>query len=86
MNEMVRNFSNDKYNITDKFGEAMTLKILNFMREQLKEFQDRSGNLYNLEATPAEGTTNLWYPVIFKPNAIRALLTTVLRMLKVVKC
>ena len=49
---MVRNFSNDKYNITDKFGEAMTIKILNFMREQLKEFQDRSGNLYNLEATP----------------------------------
>ncbi|KIM08078.1 MAG: ribonucleoside-triphosphate reductase [Sulfurovum sp. FS06-10] len=57
MNEMIRNFSHDKYTITDKFGEEMALKILDFMREQLKDFQKRSGNLYNLEATPAEGTT-----------------------------
>ncbi|MBU1667138.1 ribonucleoside triphosphate reductase [bacterium] len=57
MNEMIRNFTNDRYNITDKSGEEMALKILDFMREQLKDFQNRSGNLYNLEATPAEGTT-----------------------------
>lgn len=57
MNEMVRNFSNDKHNIADEFGEEMAMRILDFMRDQLKDFQERSGNLYNLEATPAEGTT-----------------------------
>ncbi len=57
MNEMIRNFSNDKHNIADEFGEEMAMRILDFMRDQLKEFQERSGNLYNLEATPAEGTT-----------------------------
>ncbi len=57
MNEMIRNFSDDKHTIADTFGEEMALRILDFMRDQLKEFQERSGNLYNLEATPAEGTT-----------------------------
>jgi len=57
INEMIRNFSNDKYNITNKFGKDMALRVLDFMREKLKDFQNRSGNLYNLEATPAEGTT-----------------------------
>ncbi|UPT77781.1 ribonucleoside triphosphate reductase [Sulfurovum sp. XGS-02] len=57
MNEMVRNFSNDTHTIADEFGEGMAMRVLDVMREQLKEFQERSGNLYNLEATPAEGTT-----------------------------
>ena len=57
MNEMIRNFSDDKHTIVDRFGEEMAMRILDFMRDQLKEFQERSGNLYNLEATPAEGTT-----------------------------
>lgn len=57
INEMIRNYSNDKHDITDNFGIVMSLKIMDFMRDQLKEFQERSGNLYNLEATPAEGTT-----------------------------
>jgi ribonucleoside-triphosphate reductase len=57
MNEMIRNFTADSHNITDTFGQAMAMRILEFMRERLKEFQERSGNLYNLEATPAEGTT-----------------------------
>ncbi|HHO65868.1 MAG TPA: ribonucleoside triphosphate reductase [Epsilonproteobacteria bacterium] len=57
MNEMIRNFSNDKHTIADTFGKEMAMKILDFMRDQLKDFQERSGNLYNLEATPAEGTT-----------------------------
>jgi len=57
MNEMIRNFSNDKFDITDHRGQELALEILDFMREQLQEFQERSGNLYNLEATPAEGTT-----------------------------
>ena len=57
MNEMIRNFSNDKHHIADVFGKKMAMRILDFMRDQLKDFQERSGNLYNLEATPAEGTT-----------------------------
>lgn len=57
MNEMIRNFSHDQHTIADAFGEDMAMRILDFMRDQLKEFQERSGNLYNLEATPAEGTT-----------------------------
>ncbi len=57
MNEMVRNFTEDRDTITDSFGQGMAMEILEFMREKLKEFQERSGNLYNLEATPAEGTT-----------------------------
>jgi ribonucleoside-triphosphate reductase len=57
INEMIRNFSNDTYDITDDYGKEMALRIMDFMRELLKEFQERSGNLYNLEATPAEGTT-----------------------------
>ncbi|MDQ1326653.1 MAG: hypothetical protein QG564_1778 [Campylobacterota bacterium] len=57
MNEMIRNFTQDKHDITDAYGKDMAMQMLDFMREQLKEFQERSGNLYNLEATPAEGTT-----------------------------
>ena len=57
LNEMIRNFTQDKRNITDTYGKEMAMRILDFMRDQLKEFQERSGNLYNLEATPAEGTT-----------------------------
>lgn len=57
INEMIRNFTGDLHNITDEYGKAMAIKLLEFMREKLKEFQERSGNLYNLEATPAEGTT-----------------------------
>jgi ribonucleoside-triphosphate reductase (formate) len=38
-------------------GQAFAVDILNFMRGVLKEFQDETGNLYNLEATPAESTS-----------------------------
>jgi ribonucleoside-triphosphate reductase len=39
--------------------EALTFaeKILNFMRDKLTEYQEETGNIYNLEATPAEGTS-----------------------------
>ncbi len=57
MNELIRNFSNDAYDISSKEGEAIALEILDFIRDRIKGFQERSGNLYNLEATPAEGTT-----------------------------
>lgn len=57
MNEMVRNFTNDAYNITDERGIQICLDILDHMRTKLVTYQEETGNLYNLEATPAEGTT-----------------------------
>lgn len=57
MNEMVRNFTNDEHDITDKFGHDMCLEMLTHIRNRLVEYQNTTGNLYNLEATPAEGTT-----------------------------
>jgi ribonucleoside-triphosphate reductase len=38
-------------------GKAFALRTLQFMREVLSQFQEETGNLYNLEATPAEGAT-----------------------------
>jgi len=38
-------------------GKAFALKTLHFMREKLRDFQVETGNLYNLEATPAEGAS-----------------------------
>lgn len=57
MNEMIRNFTDDSYDISDPRGVALATEILEFMRNKLKEYQNETGNLYNLEATPAEGTT-----------------------------
>ncbi|MEA1971413.1 MAG: ribonucleoside triphosphate reductase [Thermodesulfobacteriota bacterium] len=42
--------------IADPDGQKFTERILNFMRDKLLEFQEETGNNYNLEATPAEGT------------------------------
>jgi ribonucleoside-triphosphate reductase len=57
MNEMVRNFTNDEEDITTAFGYNFCMEILDHIRNRMKEFQEETGNLYNLEATPAEGTT-----------------------------
>ena len=57
MNEMVRNFTGDAHDLMDSEGQAMCLRILDHVRERMVEFQEETGNLYNLEATPAEGTT-----------------------------
>ena len=57
INEMIRNFTNDKEDITTEFGREFAKKLLTHMREKLLDFQDETGNMYNLEATPAEGTT-----------------------------
>ncbi|MEM9963865.1 MAG: ribonucleoside triphosphate reductase [Asticcacaulis sp.] len=57
MNEMVRNFTGDAYDLTDARGREMSLAILDIMRARLKLYQEETGHLYNLEATPAEGTT-----------------------------
>jgi len=57
LNEMVRNFSADAYDITTERGHALVLRLLDHVRERIVAFQEETGHLYNLEATPAEGTT-----------------------------
>nr|WP_111837254.1 ribonucleoside triphosphate reductase [Actinomyces bovis] len=57
MNEMVRNFTADAYDLTDPRGHAMCVRLLDHVRDKMVEFQEATGHLYNLEATPAEGTT-----------------------------
>ena len=57
MNEAIMNFTNGKENISTPWGEEFALDILEYMRTTLKEYQEETGNMYNLEATPAEGTT-----------------------------
>ncbi len=57
LNEALLNFSEKKLDLTQKEGIAFAEEILDFMRKKLTEFQNETGNLYNLEATPAEGTT-----------------------------
>ncbi len=55
MNEMLLNFI-DK-NIATAEGQKLAGEILDFMRKQLVKYQEETGNLYNLEATPAEGAS-----------------------------
>ena len=57
INEMIRNFFDDEYDITDEVGHAFAVKILDHVRARLVEFQTETDHMYNLEATPAEGTT-----------------------------
>ena len=57
VNEAIRNFTHDREDITTEWGHAFAKKLLAHMRERLVQSQEKTGNLYNLEATPAEGTT-----------------------------
>jgi len=57
INEMVRNFSSDRDDITTPEGYALAECLLDHVRARMVEFQEEAGHLYNLEATPAEGTT-----------------------------
>ncbi len=57
MNEMIRNFTGDDLNITDPTGIRLATGVLDHMRARIRQYQQETGNLYNLEATPAEGTT-----------------------------
>ncbi len=57
INEMIRNFSMDIDDITSDEGKALALRLLDHIRQRMVEFQEQTGHMYNLEATPAEGTT-----------------------------
>ncbi len=54
-NEMVMNFTNGTDNIATVFGKNLVLEVMDFIRTNLADYQETTGNLYNLEATPAEG-------------------------------
>lgn len=55
MNEACLNFLGR--DIASDEGRAFTIEVMDFMRDRLLEFQDETGNIYNLEATPAEGVS-----------------------------
>lgn len=55
MNECCLNFIGS--DLVSKEGNEFAHRIFDFMKMQLEQFQEETGNIYNLEATPAEGTT-----------------------------
>lgn len=55
MNEALLNFMGK--DMSDEEARAFALEIMDFMNEKIVEYQKETDNLYNLEATPAEGTT-----------------------------
>ncbi|MBB6065859.1 ribonucleoside triphosphate reductase [Pseudoxanthomonas broegbernensis] len=57
INEMIRNFTHDAHDLASDWGHAFALRLLDHIRGRMVRFQESSGHLYNLEATPAEGTT-----------------------------
>lgn len=57
INEMIRNFTDDAEDVTTPAGHALAVRLLDRVRARMTEFQEETGHLYNLEATPAEGTT-----------------------------
>ena len=57
VNEMIRNFTGGADDITSAAGHALAVRLLDHIRERILAFQEETGHMYNLEATPAEGTT-----------------------------
>ena len=57
LHEMILNFTNGEYGIDDQRGEELAKRLLELIRAKITTYQEQTGNLYNLEATPAEGPT-----------------------------
>jgi ribonucleoside-triphosphate reductase (formate) len=79
VNEMIRNFTGDAHDITSAAGHEFAVKLLDHIRMRMTEFQEETGHLYNLEATPAEGTTYRFakedkkrYPAILQAGTMDA--------------
>ncbi|MBN1182269.1 MAG: ribonucleoside triphosphate reductase [Bacteroidales bacterium] len=73
MNECCLNFQG--YNIASPQGHAFAVRVMDFMREKMEQYQEETGHIYNLEATPAEGTSyrlaridKMQYPDIIVAN------------------
>ncbi len=77
MNESIMNFM--KKNISSEEGINFAKKVMVFMRDRLSDYQEETGDLYNLEATPGEGTSRRLanidkkkYPSIIVANEAKA--------------
>jgi ribonucleoside-triphosphate reductase len=57
MNEMIMNFTDGQHDMADAEGIALSIRLLDHIRARLRQYQEETGNLYNLEASPAEGAT-----------------------------
>jgi len=57
INEMIRNFTYDQEDISTEWGFSFANDFLDVIRDEMVIFQEETGHLYNLEATPAESTT-----------------------------
>ncbi|MEM0492846.1 MAG: ribonucleoside triphosphate reductase [Candidatus Thermoplasmatota archaeon] len=55
MNDALYNFMGKS--IADKEGRDFAVKVLDYMRKRIADFQEETGNIFNLEATPGEGTS-----------------------------
>ncbi|MGB9694662.1 MAG: ribonucleoside triphosphate reductase [Caldisericaceae bacterium] len=55
MNEALANFLGE--NMTTQQGIDFAIRVMNFMRERLTKYQEETGHMFNLEATPAESTS-----------------------------
>ncbi len=55
MNEAILNLFG--YDITHSEGRSFAIRVLTFMKKNLSDYQEETGNIYNLEATPAEGAS-----------------------------
>ncbi len=57
MNEACLNLLGPEYDLTTPEGQGLAVRTLTYMRDVIKDIQEETGNYYNLEATPAEGTS-----------------------------
>ena len=57
MNEALLNFYGDGTDLTTEKGQEFAISVMNYMRGLMTEIQEETGHFYNLEATPAEGTS-----------------------------
>lgn len=57
MNEACQNLLGPDQNLTTSEGQKFAIRTLSYMRDVIKDIQEETGNYYNLEATPAEGTS-----------------------------
>ena len=57
MNEACQNLFGPDCDLATPKGQDFAIKTLNYMRKEIQEIQDKTGHYYNLEATPAEGTS-----------------------------
>lgn len=57
MNECCINFLGKEYDISTPKGKTFAENVLQHMRERMQDYQEETGDLFNLEATPAESTS-----------------------------